>query len=132
MAERFLHNDSRAPPAIRFGQVLDNGFEQDRRNCQVVRRAFWLLEFLARCVEGRRILIVAVHVAQQSDQLIERRGIETTMFLQAVFRASTKLIEIPSSFGHANYGDVEVSSFHHRLQGWENLFVGEIAGGTKE
>src|SRR5215469_1865486 len=54
------------------------------------------------------------------------------MFLQAVFCASAKLVEIPSSLCHADYRDVEVSSFHHCLQGRKNLFVREIAGGAEK
>ena len=55
-----------------------------------------------------RILIVAVHIAQQAEQLFESGGIEAAVFLQAVLRASAKLIEIPASFGDADYRNVEV------------------------
>src|ERR1700739_2333679 len=54
------------------------------------------------------------------------------MFLQTVFRASAKLIEIPSGFGDPNHGGVEVPPLYHCLQRRENLFVGKIAGGTEK
>ena len=54
------------------------------------------------------------------------------MFLQAVFGASAKLIEIPSSFGDPDHGNVEVPPLYHRLQRRENLFVRKIAGGAEE
>ena len=97
-----------------------------------MRWAFRVLELLAKRSEGRRVLIVAVDVAQEADQLFESRGIEATMFLQAVFCASAKLIKIPSGLGDADDGNIEVSSLHHRLQGRKNLFVGEIAGGAEK
>jgi hypothetical protein len=54
------------------------------------------------------------------------------MFFQAVFRASAKLINIPSSFGYADNRYIQVPAFHHCLQCWEDLFEGEIAGGAEE
>src|ERR1700739_3103139 len=132
MADRLFHDDSRSPPAVRSGQVLDDGFEQHRRNCQIMRRSLRILELLPKRSEGCRILVIAVDIAQHADQLLESGGIEPPMFLQTVFRASAKLIEVPSSFGDPNHGDVEVSSFHHRLQGRENLLVGKIAGGAEK
>src|ERR1700741_1542124 len=129
MAERLFHDDSSASPAVRIGQMLDDGFKQHRRNCQVMRRALRILEFTAKRGEGRRILIVSVHISQKTNELFECSGIEPAMFFKAIFRTRAKLIETPPSFGHADYGDVEVPSFHHCLQGWKYLFVGEVACG---
>src|ERR1044071_7446159 len=97
-----------------------------------MRWPFRVFQLLAKHSEGRWILIVAVHIPQKADQLFKSGGIEPAMFLQAVLCASAKLIEIPSSFCDSDYWNVEVSSFHHRLQGREDLFVGEIAGGAKK
>jgi hypothetical protein len=54
------------------------------------------------------------------------------MFLQAVVRPRAKLINIPSGFGYADDGHIEMSSLYHRLQGREDLFVSKIACGPEE
>ena len=54
------------------------------------------------------------------------------MFFHTVIRASAKLIEGSSSFGHADHGDFEMSSFDHRLQRRKDLLVCEVAGGAEE
>jgi hypothetical protein len=54
------------------------------------------------------------------------------MFLQAVFRPSAELLEIPSGFGNPDHRNVQVSSFYHGLQGREYLLVGEISRGAEE
>src|SRR5215471_3784695 len=107
--------------------MLDNGFKQNRWNRQVMGRRFRIPELFAKRREGSRILIVAVDISQQINQLLKSYGIEPAMFLQAVFRPTAKLIEIPSGFGHADHGNVEVSSFHHGLQRRENLLISKVA-----
>src|SRR5215469_8443710 len=112
--------------------MLNDGFEEHRGNCEVMCGALGILELVAKRGERCRVLIVAVDVAQQADQLFESGGIQPAVFLQAVFRASAELIKAPSGFGYADYRNVEVSSLHHRLQRWKNLLVGEIACGAEE
>ena len=77
---------TRAPlPQFDFRKLSDNGFEQYRRNRQVVRRAMRSPQCFAERCERCRVLIVAVHVAQQADQLFEGRRINAAVLLQAVF-----------------------------------------------
>src|SRR5215469_1992926 len=76
MTKWLFYDDSGASSAVGFGQMFDNGFKQYRRNCQVMRRAFRIPELFAQRREGCRILVIAVDVAQQGDQLFESRGIE--------------------------------------------------------
>src|ERR1700722_1513667 len=52
MPEWFLYDDLRAFAAIRFGQMPDDGFEQRRRNCQVMRWTFRVFEFFPKRSEG--------------------------------------------------------------------------------
>ena len=54
------------------------------------------------------------------------------MFLQAILCPRAKLIEIPSGLGYANHGYIKMSALHHRLQGRENLLVGQVPGCTEE
>ena len=42
------------------------------------------------------------------------------------------MVEVPSGFGDADNGDVERPSLDHGLQRGEDLFVGEVAGGSEE
>ena len=48
--------------------------EQHGRDGEVVRRPLGGAEFLAEGLEGRRVLVVAVDVAQQAAELVEGRG----------------------------------------------------------
>ena len=84
MPERLFDDDSCAPGTIRFRQLFDDGLKQNRRNRQVMCRTLCVLELLAKRRESRRVLIVAVHVAQQAHQLFESGGIDAAMLLKAV------------------------------------------------
>src|SRR5215469_5756301 len=95
-------------------------------------RSVCVPELLAKGFERGRFLIVAVDIAQQAAQLFERNGVESTVFLQALLGTRPKPIEVPSGLGYADNRYVQVSAFHHCLQCWEDLFVGEIAGGAEE
>src|SRR5216683_1918149 len=130
--EGFLDDDARASGTIRFRQVSHNGFEQDWGDRQVVRWAPCSIEFFAKSCESLRLLVVAVNIAQQSDQLFESCGIDAAVLLQAVFRPSTQLIEIPAGFGDADNRNVEMPALRHGLQRGENFLVSEVTCGAKE
>src|SRR5215469_3092411 len=95
-------------------------------------RTSCVLELIAKGGERCRILVIAVYIAQQADQLLESGGIQTAVLLQTVFCAGTKLIKVPSRLGDADDRNVKISSFYHRLQGWEYLLVCKVAGGAEE
>src|SRR5262245_17125956 len=132
VSERLFHDDPRTPAAIRFRQMFNDGFKQNRRNCEVMRRAFRVFKFFPQRRERLWILIVAIHVPEQTDQLFESSGIDAAVFFQAIFGTSTKLIEIPSRLGDANDGNVEVPSLYHPLQGREDFLVRKVAGSAEE
>ena len=97
-----------------------------------MRRPLRAVEFFAERLKCRGVIVVAVHVTQQPAQLVEGRGIDAAVFLQAVVRAGLKLFEVPTGFGHADDRHVEVAALHHRLQRREDLLVGQIAGGAEK
>src|ERR1700745_454951 len=97
-----------------------------------MRWASCILELLPKGAESFGILVIALYLTKKANQLFESDVIEATVFFQTVFRASTKLIKIPSSLGDADDRNIEMSPFHHRLQGRENLLVCKIAGGAEE
>ncbi len=89
-------------------------------------------QFLAQRLERGRVVVIAVHVAQQAAQLVKRRRIESAVFLQAVLRPGLELVQVPARLGHADDRHVEIAAFHHRLQRREDLLVGQVAGGPEE
>ncbi len=54
------------------------------------------------------------------------------MLLDAVARPRLQLLQIPAGLGHPDDGHGEVPAPGHRLQGGEDLLVGEVSGGAEE
>src|SRR5438105_9721298 len=109
MPEGLFDDDPRTFGAIRFRKLFHNGFKQNGRDCQVMCRTMRVLELFAERRESRRVLVLTVNVAQQGGQLFENRGIDPAGYLQAVVRARTKLIEIPSCFGDTDHRYIKTS-----------------------
>ena len=61
-AERLLDDHARAARAARAREPFDHGREQARRDREVVSGVRRVAELLAQRDEGRRVLVVAVHV----------------------------------------------------------------------
>jgi hypothetical protein len=89
-------------------------------------------ELRANGLERRRVLVVAVDVPQQAAELVERRGIETSVLLEAVTGAGLELVEVPARLGHADHRHAKVPTLEHRLQRREDLLVGQVARGAEE
>ena len=79
--ERLLDDDARARRCSRLRELLDDRPEQHWRDGEVVRRPLGGAEFLADGLERRRVLVVAVDVAQQAAQLVEGGGVEPAVLL---------------------------------------------------
>ena len=118
--------------AARLGQLFHDQPEQHGRDGEVVRRPLRRAELLAEGLKRGRVVVVAVHIAQQAAQLVERRGVESAVVLEAVARPGPELVEVPAGLGHADDRHVEVAAFHHRLQRREDFLVGQIARGAEE
>src|SRR5262249_40171800 len=69
---------------------------------------------------------------QSRFELRERRRVEPAVPRHAVARAGPHLVESPPRLRHTDDGHVEVAAARHRLQGREDLLVGEVAGGAEE
>src|SRR2546425_8771361 len=132
VAERFLDDDAGAVRAARLAELLHDQLEQHGRDGQVVRRPSGGAQLFADGLERRRVLVVAVDVAQQAAQLAERRGIEAPVLFEAVLGTGLELLELPAGLRHADDRHVEVAALHHRLQRRKDLLVGEIAGRAEE
>ena len=131
-AEGLFDDDAGAVGAARLGQLFHDQPEQHGRDGEVVRRPLRGAELLADGLKRRRVVVVAVDVAQQAAQLVERRRIEPAVLLEAVVRPGPELVEVPTGLGHADDRHVEVAAFHHRLQRREDFLVGQIARGAEE
>jgi hypothetical protein len=102
MSKRLLDDDARSLGTARLGKLFHDCPEEQRRDGEVVRRPLSGAEFLADGLERRRIVVIAVHVAEQAGQLVEGPGIESPVLLQTVARPRPELVELPASLGHAD------------------------------
>src|SRR5262245_25155804 len=87
---------------------------------------------LAETLEGGRLAIIAVDVAEETHQLGEGGGIESAVRRHTVAGPRLKLLEIPPRLRHPDDRDGEIAVPRHGLQGREDLLVGEVAGGPEE
>ena len=72
VTERLLDHDPRVVGAAGLGQVFHDDAEQARRDRQVVQGARRAFEGLPQLFEGRQIVVIAVDVPEQFDELGER------------------------------------------------------------
>ncbi len=118
--------------AARLGEALHDGREDARRDGEIVGRAARGAELLAQRRVGPGVVVVAVDVAQPGDEPLERRRVEAAVLLDALAGASPELLESPARLRDPDDRHVETSAPAHRLQGGEDLLVGEVASGAEE
>ena len=82
--------------------------------------------------EGRGVGVVAVDVAKQREELLERLLVHGAVVLDAVASALLQLVEAPAGLGHPDHRNLEVSVLYEVEQRREDLLVGKIAGRTEE
>src|SRR5215813_7778235 len=95
--ERFFNDDARAVRAFSFAQLVHNRLEQAGRDGEIVRRLLRRAKLLTEGLKRCRVLIVAVHIAQQTTQFFESGGINPAVVFNAVMRSRPELLEIPTS-----------------------------------
>src|SRR5262252_5712775 len=93
---------------------------------------FRVAEMLAQFGEGRVVRVIAVNIVQQAGQLGESSLIHATVFLEAVFRALLQLFHGPAGLSDTDDGKVESLILNQVLKRWKNLFVRQIARGSKK
>jgi hypothetical protein len=96
------------------------------------RRPLRRAELTAERLERRRIVVVAVDIFHEADELVERRGVEAAVLLEAVLHAGAELLVVPARLGDADDRNVEMGALQHRLQRREDLLVGQVPGGSEE
>ena len=130
--ERFLHDDPRARGTAGVRDLLHHDTEDRGWNREVVRRPLGRAELPADRLERRRVVVVAVHVAQQARQFLEGGRVEPAVLLDRLARPRLQLVEVPPGARDADHRHVEEPAFDHRLQGRIELLVGEIACRAEE
>src|SRR5262245_11494757 len=132
LTERLLDHDAAAGRAPRRAELIADGLEGAGRDGQVVRRVTRIPQLLSQALEGPRIAVIAVDVAQRADHAGERIGIEAAVPLDAVAGTRLQLVARPAGLGDADHRDVEVAAAGQSLESWKDLLVGEVAGGSEE
>src|SRR5262249_27066952 len=121
VTERFFNDDASAVCASSFAQLFYNHPEQPGRDGEIVRWPLRRAQLLPEGLKRRRVLIVAINIAQQTTQFFESGGIDPAVLLNAVMRSRPELIEIPARFWHPHDPPIEVSPPVHPLPGPEQL-----------
>src|SRR5262245_38514766 len=125
-AEGLLEYDPGITCAVRASEPLDDGGEQARRNREIVERSRRTGELLVQVPEDLLIRVVAVDVDQPTSERREGPLVHTaSVLLDAVASARAKLLERPAGAGHPDDGHIQVASASHRVEGREDLLVGE-------
>src|ERR1700681_2014544 len=114
-SERFFDNDARPVAAARFSKLLDDRPEVGGRNSQIKNRVLSACERLTQGLMSRRVRIIALYVAQQRAELVERRGVESPMLFETGPYAGPEFIHIFRRPRHADYRHVQVAMFNHGL-----------------
>lgn len=89
-------------------------------------------QHLLQPLEGRRLAVVTLDVAQLRSELRERGRIDPAVVLQAVAGPLAQPIERPAGTPDADDRHVEPASAEQRLQRREDLLVGQISRGAEE
>src|ERR1700730_1131176 len=130
--ERFFDDDARTLAAARFSKLLDDNWEGGGRDSQVKNWVFSASERLAKGLVGRRVRIIALHVAQQGTQLLVRRGFESPMLFKTGPYPRPHFIHIIGRPRHADNRHLEAAAFNHGVQSWEDLLESKIPSRTEK
>ncbi len=132
--ERLLDDHPRALGAAGGSEALDHRLEHVRGDRQVVGRPRAAVERLPERLERRRVVVVAVDVAQQARQLGERVLVvdAAAVFGDAVAGAFPEVVDRPRRRRDADHRHVELALLHHRVERGEDLLVREVTRHPEE
>src|SRR5215471_6715355 len=78
-SERLFDNDPGARRRTRLAEFLHHGGKEYRRNRKIVRRSLCGTQFLADCLKGCGVLVIAIDVAEEFGQFVKRGAVQATM-----------------------------------------------------
>ena len=97
-----------------------------------MQRTLLAFECLAQAVEGGGIVVIAVDVLQVGAQALEHGRIQAAVVFEAVAHAFAQRVDVARATGHADDRQFDLVVAEERLQGGEDLLVGEVAGGAEK
>jgi len=86
----------------------------------------------AQLLVGGGVFVVAVDITEQRRQPGEGGLVDAAVCFEALAGARAQLVEVPAGKRDADDWHVEAATFHQRLEGWEDLLVGQVAGSAEE
>src|ERR1700722_4769374 len=131
-AERFLDDEARVDVETALGERGDDNAKQAGGNRKIVQRPLGAAERLLQFGEGLRIVVIAIDVPQEAQELIKLSGVGAAVLLDAVFRASLELFDGPPSLGDADDRHIDALVADEAQKRGEDLLEGEIAGSAEE
>ncbi len=131
-AEWLLDDETRINVKTGLGQRGNDDAKQARRNREIVQRPLGAAKRLLQISKSPRIVIVAVHISQQPQQLGESGVVAAAVLLDAVLGARPQLLDRPTGLGDADDGDIHAFVGHEFQQSRKDLLEGEIAGSAEE
>lgn len=97
-----------------------------------MQRLLCRIQLLANFAECGRVSVIAVHISQEFDQLLESFLVKIAVMFQAILGASTNLIKRLARFGYADNRDVQAFIADQPLNGRKNLLVRKVPGSPEE
>ena len=131
-AERLLDDEARVDVEPALGERGNDHAKQAGGNCQIVQRPLGAAERLLQFCEGLRIVVVAIDISQEPQQLIEFRGVGAPVLFDAVLGPALELFDCPAGLGDADDRHVDAFVADKTEKRREDLLEGEIAGSAEE
>ncbi len=97
-----------------------------------MQRPLGAAERLFQFCEGLRIVVVAIDIPQEPQQLIEFCGVSAPVLFDAVLGPALELFDCPAGLGDADDRHVDAFVAHKTKESREDLLEGEIAGSAEE
>ena len=130
-AERLLDDEARVDVEPGLGKRRDDNAKQARGDREIVQRPLGAAERLLQLLESLGIVVIAVDIAHEPQQLIEPCSARRVL-LDTVSRPVPQLFDRPAGLGDADDRDVDAFAADQAQKRRENLLEREIAGSAEE
>ena len=100
-SEGLLDNKPSSPCTARLAKLLDNLGKERGRNGKIVGRVPGIAQCLSKQNKSFRSFIVAIDIAHQAAEFVERNLVELAILGDALFGAGSELFIVPPRPGYA-------------------------------